>query len=214
MTELASNAADTGGHNTAAIRRMLRVAWLGALLGLGIELLLLAIQAWQSQWPDAVRIGADTMQKMTWSSLVCAAIAAGQSAARLKTAALGAAGLLGAPVAFLAARSAHKAMLETLAGTAAAAAVSPWLLAGLKGVEYALLGLAIAWLLQRKAAWKIFAMAGAAIGVVFYVVFLVLMPGAGDPLQRAIVEIVQPTGCALAVYAGSRFYEHLTTNAP
>lgn len=213
MTETATHVADTGDHNSAAIRRMLRVAWLGALLGLGIELLLLAIQAWQSQLPDAVKIGADTVQKMTWSSLVCAAIAAGQSAARLKTAVLGAAGLLGAPVAFLAARSAHKATLEALGGTAAAAAVSPWLLAGLKGLEYALLGLVIAWLMRREAQWKAYAMAGATIGIVFYVVFVVLMPGAGDPLQRAIIEIVQPTGCALAVYGGSRFYQHLSTDA-
>jgi hypothetical protein len=211
MTELVSNAADAGDHNAATIRRMLRVAWFGALLGLGIELLLLAIQAWQNQLPDTIRIGADTVQKMSWSSLVCAAIAAGQSAARMKAAALGAAGLLGAPVAFLAARSAHKATLEALGGTAGAA-VSPWLLAGLKGVEYALLGLAIAWLMRREAPWKTYALAGAAIGIVFYIVFLLLLPGAGDPLQRAIVEIVQPTGCALAVYGGSRFYQHLATD--
>jgi hypothetical protein len=211
MNELVSNAADTGGHNAAAIRRLLHVAWVGALLGLGIEVLLLAIQAWQNQFPDPVKIGADTVQKMTWSSLVCAAIAAGQSAARMKAAVLGAAGLLGAPVAFLAARSAHKAMLEALGGTAGAA-VSPWLLAGLKGVEYALLGLAVAWLMQREAHWKAYALVGAAIGVVFYIVFLVLLPGAGDPLQRAIIEIVQPTGCALAVYGGSRFYQHLATD--
>lgn len=213
MTELVSDAAaDPGDRNTATIRRMLRVAWFGALLGLGIELLLLAIQAWQSQLPEALKIGADTVQKMTWSSLVCAAIAAGQSAARMKAAALGAAGLLGAPVAFLVARSAHKATLEALGGTAAAAAASPWLLAGLKGVEYALLGLAIAWLMQREAQWKMYALAGAAIGVAFYCLFLLLMPGAGDPLQRAIIEIVQPTGCALAVYGGSRFYQHLATD--
>jgi hypothetical protein len=211
MTELVSNAADAGGHNAATIRRMLHVAWLGALLGLGIELLLLAIQAWQGQFPETVKIGADTLQKMTWSSLVCAAIAAGQSAARMKAAALGAAGLLGAPVAFLAARSAHKATLEALGGTIGAA-VSPWLLAGLKGVEYALLGIAIAWLMRREEQWKAYAVAGALIGIAFYIVFLVLLPGAGDPLQRAIVEIVQPTGCALAVYGGSRFYRHLATD--
>lgn len=213
MIDLAPSATTHADHAASTIRRMLRVAWLGALLGLGIELLLLAIQAWQSQLPDAVKIGADTVQKMTWSSLVCAAIAAGQSAARMKAAVLGAAGLLGAPVAFLAARSAHKATLEALAGTTSAAAVSPWLLAGLKGVEYALLGLIIAWLLQREAQWKSYALAGAAIGVAFYGIVLMLLPGAGDPLQRAIIEIVQPTGCALAVYSGSRFYERLATNA-
>lgn len=212
MTDLVSAASEPADHDAATIRRMLRVAWLGALLGLGIELLLLAMQAWQSQLPDAVRIGADTVQKMTWSSLVCAAIAAGQSAARMKAAVLGAAGLLGAPIAFLAARSAHKATLEALGATANVAAVSPWLLAGLKGVEYALLGLAIAWLMQREAQWKAYALAGAAIGTVFYAIFLVLLPGAGDPLQRAIVEIVQPTGCALAVYGGSRFYERLASD--
>lgn len=208
MNESLPTVAVAGGLHAATLRRMLRVAWLGALLGLGIEVLLLAIQAWQSQLPAAVRIGADTLQKMTWSSLVCAAIAAGQSAARMQAAALGAAGLLGAPVAFLAARSAHKATLEALGGAAGVAA-SPWLLAGLKGVEYALLGVAIAWLMQRDAHWKAYAWTGAAIGMVFCIVLLALLPGAGDPLQRAIVEIVQPTGCALAVYGGSRFYRRL-----
>lgn len=131
----------------------------------------------------------------------------------MKAAVLGAAGLLGAPVAFLAARSAHKATLEALGGTVAAAAVSPWLLAALKGVEYALLGVAIAWLMKRDAQWKPYALIGAMIGVVFYVIFLMLLPGAGDPLQRAIIEIVQPIGCALAVYSGSRFYQRISSDA-
>jgi hypothetical protein len=189
------------------VRRMLRGAWLGVWLGLSIEVLLLLLQLLQGVLPDTVRIIADTVQKISWSSLVCATLAAGQGAARGKLAAAGIVGLVGAPIAFLLARSLHKAMMEIL-GQATATPV-PWLAAGIKGVEYALLGAAILWLAKRKADWKSHAFTGAAVGGITYYLVLWLLPAGGDPLQRAIIEVVHPIGCALAVHASASFNKHL-----
>jgi hypothetical protein len=194
------------------VARVLRGAWFGVLLGLSIESMLLAIQFLQGQLPESVRIVADTVQKISWSSLVCAILAAGQGVTRGKLAMAGVIGLLGAPVAFLLARSLHKAMLEILGGEAASAAI-PWLGAAIKGVEYALLGAAILWLAKRDYDWKPYAFLGAAVGSVSYVLVLLLLPAGGDPLQRAIIEVVHPIGCALAVHATTRFSRHLGAGA-
>lgn len=190
------------------IRHVLRAAWLGVLLGLAIEALLLAVQFWQQVLPAPVAIAADTVQKLSWSSLVCAAIAAGQAAARGNPAVAGLFGLIGAPVAFLLARALHKATLSAL-GSDAAAAATQWLSAGIKGIEYALLGIAILWLARREAGWKMYAGLGAVIGAVTYALTSWWLPATGDPVQRAIVEVLHPVGCALAVYMTMRLGRHL-----
>lgn len=193
------------------LARLLRGAWLGVLLGLVIEGLLLSVQIAQDQLPEPIRIVADTVQKMSWSSLVCAALAAGQAVARSRTALAGAIGLVGAPIAFLLARSLHKATLEML-GNGAASTATPWLGAGIKGVEYALLGVAILWLVKRNASWKAYAWVGAATGAVSYGLVLWLLPAGGDAVQRAIVEIAHPVGCALAVYVTAQFNRRIGQN--
>ncbi len=202
----------TSPASPEVLTRVIRGAWFGVLLGLSIESMLLAIQFLQGQLPESVRIVADTVQKISWSSLVCATLAAGQAVTRGKLAIAGVVGLLGAPVAFLLARSLHKAMLEILGGETASAAI-PWLGAAIKGVEYALLGAAILWLAKRDYDWKPYAFLGAAVGSVSYVLVLLLLPAGGDPLQRAIIEVIHPIGCALAVHATTKFSRHLGAGA-
>lgn len=200
---------ETPGSDTVA--RLLRGAWLGVLLGLIIEGILLAILLMQDQLPEPIRMVADTVQKVSWSSLVCAVLAAGQGIARGTARLAGLAGLIGAPIAFLLARSLHKATLEVMGNEAPASAI-PWLAAGIKGAEYALLGMAILWLSKSQRGWKAHVALGAGVGLVTYALTLWLLPGAGDPVQRAIVEIVHPIGCALAVFIALQFNRRLGTN--
>lgn len=190
------------GSDTAA--RLLRGAWLGVLLGLIVEGILLSVQLMQNQLPEPIRMVADTVQKVSWSSLVCAVLAAGQGIARGTARLAGLAGLIGAPIAFLLARSLHKATLEVMGNEAPASAV-PWLAAGIKGAEYALLGMAILWLSKSQRGWKAHVALGAGVGLVTYALTVWLLPAVGDPVQRAIVEIVHPVGCALAVYIALQF---------
>jgi hypothetical protein len=189
-------------------RRVLRAAWLGVLLGLLIEVLLLAVAFWQDQLPEGMRIVADTVQKLSWSSLICAALVAGQTAVRQRAAIAGISGLLAAPAAFLTARALHQASLEVL-GAGIVASASQWLTAGVKGIEYALLSVAIAWLSKRDVQWQPYVLAGAVIGTAAYVLTWMLLPAPGDPLQRAVVEISHPIGCALAVHISSQVHARL-----
>lgn len=199
---------DTTPTSADDVRPVLRAIWFGVLVGLGIQLAVMLVQIAQDQLPPMVRLAADTVQKISWSALVCAAIAAGQAAARAYPGATVLFGLFGAPVAFLVSRSVHKAMLEAMAGDAGAAAVQ-WLAAGVKGVEYALVGAAIVALVNRDAGWKPYAAAGAAIGLVTWILTGFLLPAAGNPIQRAVVEILHPVGCTLAVFASLRLGQRL-----
>lgn len=180
---------------------MLRAAWLGVLLGLLIEALLLATAFWQNQLPDALRVVADTVQKLSWSSLICTALVVGQAAVRQGVALGGIRGLIAAPAAFLTARALHNASLEML-GAESAAGASQWLAtsaaAGIKAIEYAVLSAAISWLAQRNARWQPHALAGAAVGTATYVLTSVLLSVPGDPLQRAVVEIFHPIAAGAA----------------
>ncbi|MCL1634066.1 hypothetical protein M2650_05395 [Luteimonas sp. SX5] len=193
------------------VTRLLRGAWLGIILGLLIEGMLLAVQLFQGQLPEPVRIAADTVQKISWSSLVCAVLAAGQAVARGAGGLAGLAGLIGAPIAFLLARSLHKATLEVLGSEAAGGAV-PWLAAGIKGAEYALLGAAILWLAKNERGWKAHVLLGLLVGLVTYLLTLWLLPGAGNAIQRAITEIAHPVGCALAVFIALQFNRRMGQN--
>ena len=100
------------------------------------------------------------------------------SCERAATSIAGPIGLFAAPVAFLTARALHKATPAVLGASAVTA--THWFAASIKGVEYALLSLAITWLVKRDAAWKLYVIAG------------------------ALVEVSHPIGCARAVRFSSQ----------
>lgn len=189
------------------IPRLLRVAWMGILLGLIIEVILLLVLGLAGKLPSVLAIVADTVQKVTWSTLVCAALAAAQTLGKVRTLGMAAAGLIGAPIALLLARSAHKAVTAALGAEPAAQSATPWMLAGIKGVEYAVLGLLLLWLAKRSRGLRAHAVTGAAVGLVFVCLLTWLMPvqGLQPSLMRAINEVLHPMGCALVIYFGAQF---------
>ena len=193
------------------VPRLLRVAWMGVLLGVAIELLVLLALGMAGKWPPLVTVLADTAQKVTWSTLVCAALAAAQTLLRAQALGMAAAGLLGAPIALLLARSVHKAVNTALDAAPAAQAATPWVLAGLKGIEYALLGLLLIRLAKRARGLGAHAAAGAGLGLAFFGALTWLMPldGAQPQLMRAINEVLHPMGCALVIYFGAQFGNRL-----
>jgi len=198
-------AADLSSHDL--IPRLLHVAWMGIVLGLIIELLLLLVLGLAGTLPAPLAIVADTVQKVTWSTLVCAALAAAQTLGKVRTLGMAAAGLIGAPIALLLARSAHKAVTAALGAEPAAQTATPWMLASIKGLEYAVLGLLLLWLAKRSRGLRAHAVTGAAVGLVFVCLLTWLMPlqGLQPSLMRAINEVLHPMGCALVIYFGAQF---------
>ncbi len=217
MSQVLSSPSPAGQEAASSdlIPRLLRVAWMGVLLGLAIELLVLLALGLAGKLPPLIAIAADTAQKVTWSTLVCAALAAAQTLLRVQALGMAAAGLLGAPIALLLARSVHKAVNAALDAAPAAQAATPWVLAGLKGVEYALLGLLLIRLAKRTRGLGAHAAAGAGLGLAFFGVLTWLMPldGIQPQLMRAINEVLHPMGCALVIYFGAQFGSRLGARA-
>lgn len=199
---------DAAAPDDPLIPRLLRVAWMGVLLGLIIEVVLLLVLGLAGKMPPLFTIAADTAQKVTWSTLICAALAAAQTLGKVRALGMVTAGLLGAPIAFMLARSAHKAVNAALGAEPATQAATPWLLAGLKGAEYAVLGLLLIWLAKRARGAGAHALTGIAVGLVFVGALTWLLPvegGLQPALMRAINEVLHPMGCALVIYFGSQF---------
>ncbi len=88
------------------ISRTLRAAWLAILLGCFVEAQLVLAASFgevQSIKPFV----AELTQKISWSVIVCAALACGTAANRMRAGVMGIVGMLSGPIAFHVARSFH-----------------------------------------------------------------------------------------------------------
>ena len=197
---------------------LLHVAWLAILLGLIIEAVILAVATVFDRLIEGKAIVADLVQKVSWSVIVCIGLALARGAARMATAAASAAeialngmgGLLAAPLAFAVARSLHEGVQEAMfIKVFQGGGGSPVLLALIKGLEYGVLGAALAWA-SRQTWGRVLAHAGIglACGVIFGALLIAAMiAGAKTPmplgviLTRALNELIHPVGCALTLYA-------------
>lgn len=189
------------------MRRVFTVAWLAILLGFAIEALLLAVAAVFGGLASVRPFVADLVRQVSWSLVVCAGIGVGTAAATARPAVMGFLGLLSASAAFILARSLHQGASAAL-GLAVAAPAGPAfvLIAGVKAVEYALFGMAVAWLSKRgDAGLRAYVLVGFAAGAVFGGLVLALMATAAPLpaatlLSRAVDEILFPVGCALVIW--------------
>ncbi|HJX28988.1 MAG TPA: hypothetical protein VJ885_13840 [Thermoanaerobaculia bacterium] len=200
--------------NTAAFpwRRMLHVAWMAIALGLLLELLLVLLALGSGEGGRPQPFLADLGQKISWGFIVCLGIAFGTTASKAREAKMGLLGLISAPLGFTIARALHKALKEAL-GVAgpAVAGVSPFLIGGLKGLQYALFGLVLGWI--GKKAWGGLAAhvgTGAAFGILFGTAIMAATEAAAkaptppvDLMARGINELLFPIGCAVILYASS-----------
>ena len=188
---------------------LLRVGWLAVLLGLTIEIILVLLAAGFGTLKGGCPVLADLVQKISWSVIVCVGIAVGTMAQKARGPLMGLAGLLAAPLAFVAARSLHKGALAALGVAAAAGPVPSLILIGaIKGLQYASFGLALNWV-EKKPWGKLAAYlaTGLAVGVVFGGTILALiiqaapqMPPFPVLVSSATNEVLFPVGCALVIY--------------
>ncbi|MES1242150.1 MAG: hypothetical protein ABUT39_11065 [Acidobacteriota bacterium] len=197
---------------------VLRVAWLSIGLGLALEVLLLVLAA----FTDTAGAGpkpflSDLAQKISWSFIVCVGLAFGTTAAKAKEGVMGLLGLISAPLGFAVARAVHKGVKDALgvAGGAAAGA-SPFLIGGLKGIEYAVFGALLAWIGKRAMGLGAHVGAGLAIGLTFGIAIVAATVQAAaapstpvDLAAKGINEVMFPVGCALVLYASGAMAKKL-----
>jgi hypothetical protein len=209
--------AATGNPIVSPERALFKAAWLAIVLGIAIEGLILVATTLFGGTLAARPVTADLVQKVSWSLLVCVALAFARTASRATGALMGIAGLLAGPAAFALARGLHKGAAQALGIVAAASPGPPaWLIGTLKGFEYALLGVAVAWIARRS--WGgvgAHAGAGAVVGLLFGVPILLLSMQAAPELgasvlaARAVNELLFPVGCALVLYASDTLGKRL-----
>jgi hypothetical protein len=193
-------------------RRMRAVAMWSVILGVGIELLLIAVAAASSKAPDAAHAVAQVAQKVSWSFIVCAGIASGMALTGGLPRALGLLGFLSGPLGFIVAKSIHKSALQALSDAPVPAdAVSPAIMAALRAVEYGVFGIWLGLILRNApTSFVVYLRAAVVIGVVFGTVFLIMFmkarPNATvlDLVPKALNELLFPIGCAGVLFVARK----------
>jgi hypothetical protein len=207
----------TGNPIVPPQHTILKAAWLAVALGIALEGLILGSVVLAGGTLAAQPFTADLVQKVSWSFIVCVALAVARAASKANGVLMGVAGLLAAPAGFAIARGLHKGASHALGLVAAAApGPPPLLVAGIKGLQYAVLGLAITWIARQ--AWggvAAHAGVGLAAGLLFGGPLLVLtfqaIPSltAAAILARTVNEVFFPVGCALVLYASDTLGKRL-----
>ncbi len=193
-------------------RRLRIVAMWSVLLGVGIELVLIAVAAASSKTPDLAHALAQIASKVSWSFVVCAGVSCGITLTSRQPRTMGLLGLISGPAGFLIARSVHKSALQALSDTSPAAdAASPALMALLRAVEYGAFGIWLGLILRNASApLRRYLLAALVIAVVFGSVFLWLFvraqPQAGmtELVPKVLNEFFFPVGCAAVLYVARK----------
>src|SRR4051812_45084608 len=195
-------------------KTLLHIAWLSILLGLTLELILLAVAANANKLPGIEPFIASLVQKISWTGIVCTGLAFGKAASNANPTWMAFAGFLSAPTALAIARAMHKSTAHALkvaeAGTAAA---FPFVIAGVKGLEYAALVMLLGWIGKRSSSgFFTYAGTGLLIGSVFgTTIAIIATPGGFDTvkiLPLLVNEVFFPVGCSLAIYAADIIGKH------
>jgi hypothetical protein len=162
-------------------------------------------------------IVADLVKNVSWSVFVCVGLAVGTAVSKARVPTMGILGFLSAPLAFEVSRVLHKGTLEALAAAGDGGdGVSPFLVAFVKGLEYAVLGMAIGWVGGRSWGGAAAHMGmGLAVGLVFGGAILALtmestpQPPPTDLFTQGVNEILFPVGCSLVLFSAGALGKRL-----
>ncbi len=172
-------------------------------LGLLVQGLVLLAMAAQDTLPQTPRLLADAVRLLVLCAGTGLVLTVAVAVAKTRGALAAVIALLGAPLAFLLARSAQITTLGAVTGADIHGA-TPWLAAALHGLAFGLLAVLLPVLARRGAGVLAYASTGAALGGLAFGIGLALLPTAGDLLPRAIAEIGVAGGIAAIVFLVSR----------
>jgi hypothetical protein len=203
-----------------AIRRAIMVAWLAVFAGVAVQALVLATRLLAGAEFVGAQFVATMAQGVSWSVLVCGAVAIGTVAGKARAAITGLIGLIAGPVAWGLAKGVQKGV-QSLLGVAEDPINNFFLtVSALKGLEYAVLGAALGFMVGKKwANLRAHILLGLAVGAAFGA-FLVTMTvnfnaANGKPvllpavLSQSVNELVFPIGCALVIYAVQKMHRYV-----
>ncbi|MBS7544804.1 hypothetical protein [Ancylobacter oerskovii] len=193
-----------------AVRRAVTVAWMAVLLGLAVQLLMIALNlGLGAGWPGVALLG-DVAQGVSWAILVCIGLAVGTVASRDRALVMGLLGLVSGPVAWGLAKGAQRTVQAAM--DLAPAGVDLFFLAvcAAKGVEYAVLGALLGHLSQHEVTRiRSYLVLGTLVGIAAAATLTGLnlwraaQAGTALPAARliglAVNEFVFPIGCALVI---------------
>lgn len=194
------------------MKRILTAAWLAVIAGVLAQMLVIAVRAWFGGAVEAAGFAAEMAQGVSWSVLVCAAIALGTLASKSRDAIAGVIGFFAGPLAWAAAKGVQKGV-QALAGVPQDQ-LTPlfWSVCVWKGLEYALLGYGLATLVsgatRRASAYAAF---GLMVGLLSACVVIALnltsasLTGGAVPAPKIASlfanEIFFATACSIVIYA-------------
>ena len=198
-------------------RRLLMIAWMSVILGLAAEAMLVLLAAAFGSAGATNTFLADAAPKISWSMLVCVGLSLGTTAApSVRARTIGLLGMLSAPAAFIVAKMVHRAFTQGIA-IEPTLAPSPIVVAMLKGIEYGALGVAAGLLANKPwAGIGVYAVLGFVTGLIFGCSIVAYTLGAfhadisAAQIVGAVVnELLNPTGCAMILYASSTLGKRL-----
>lgn len=206
--------------SSAALKRILTAAWLAAIAGVTAQILVIVVRVWAGGAVQAAGFIAEMAQGVSWSFLVCAAIAVGTLGAKVRAFTAGLYGLISGPLAWAAAKGVQK-------GVQAAAGVPQdqftplfWSVCAVKGVEYAVLGAALTRIVGRGDArlpsylslGVLLGLAGAGV-IVALNIATAAAAGGSVPMPRvaslAANEVFFASACCMVIYAAQVMTKHV-----
>jgi len=202
MRQAVSDAPKTEGKAAELATTLMKSVWWAIGLGLFIQIVIMVVT---QVFPEQKKLIPEVGQKVSWSVLVCSAMAIGNSVARARPMLLGLVGLLAAPLAFNAARIVQRGLS---AGGSAPPALTPAALelSIAKGLEYAVFGILIAFAAKSGKA-RAYLLSGLALAVVFTTYLEIRLVYGNSPappnpvlIARGINEFLFPIGCAFVLW--------------
>lgn len=199
-------------------KNLLQIAVMTIVLGIAIEtaqfILLLVLN---NDSPVKLFI-ADFASKVTWTYIVCAAIALATALTKdqLKT---GLAALVSVPVGLYLALIIHKQALTKLGLDTAVAGKFLFIPVLIKALEYGILGILFPLLIKKNKSFSIFILTGFSAGIIFglcQVIFKIYSTAAAIPFIKLVPlclnELIIPVGCSFIIYSSKVLIDKLKRN--
>lgn len=182
--------------------KILKAVWMSIVLGLLVQaLVMLALSAFPKHpWAEAA-------QKVSWSVVVCSALAIGNVLSKARPTVVGLVGLLAAPAAFHAARTVQKSLAQGFSGGSVESVPTVGELAMAKAIQYLAFGYCIA-LATKKGSLGRHLIVGTTAGVAMggYLWSRQMLgnepaPAFATVLPKVVNEVAFPIGCSFVLWA-------------